>query len=66
MNKILYSDDLANLLLRHPRRPVCMGKQNTDSLRDDKDILNIYLRSDGTLVLNYDDFKENGELRFTR
>lgn len=66
MNKILYTDDLARELLKHPRRLVCMGQQDSDSLRTDRHILNTYLRSDGTLILNYEDYEETGVLRNTR
>ena len=43
-----------------------MGQQDSDSLRTDRHILNTYLRSDGTLILNYEDYEETGILRNTR
>lgn len=66
MRPILYTDELARELLKLPRMPICVGLQDSKTLSDDRQILNTYLRSDGTCVLNYDNFPTNGELRFYR
>lgn len=64
MRGILYTDELARELLKLPRMPLCACKQYGDEIRDDRQILHTFLRSDGTCVLEYDEFVGNGELKY--
>jgi hypothetical protein len=55
---------LARELLKHPRAYVCAGKKGADTYRDDRKILNVFLRDGDTLVLDTGNYDGNGLLKY--
>nr|WP_155857711.1 hypothetical protein [Clostridium sp. 12(A)] len=53
-------------LLKYPRALVCAGKIGSDSYRNDRKIENVYLRDGNTVVLNVENYDDNGELKYYR
>lgn len=53
-------------LLKYPRALVCAGKMGSDTYRNDRKIENVFLRDGDTVVLNVEDYKDNGELKYYR
>ena len=61
---IIYAEDLARELLKHPRAYVCAGKNGADTYREDRKIMNVFLRDGDTLVLDTENYDENGLLKY--
>jgi hypothetical protein len=55
---------LARELLKHPRAYVCAGKKGADTCRDDRKIVNVFLRDGDTLVLDTENYDGNGLLKY--
>lgn len=64
MRTIAYTDELARELLKLPRMPICASEDGKSELRDDKRILSVFIRGDGTCLLKCDNFNTNGELKY--
>jgi hypothetical protein len=55
---------LARELLKYPRAYVCAGKNGADTYREDKKIMNVFLRNGDTLVLDTENYEGNGLLKY--
>lgn len=53
-------------LLKYPRALVCAGKMRSDTYINDQKIENVFLRDGNTVVLNIEDYDEDGELKYYR
>lgn len=53
-------------LLKYPRALVCAGKMGSDTYRNDRKIMNVFLRDGDTLVLDTENYDEDGELKYYR
>jgi len=67
---ITYARDLhkklGEMLKENPDAVVCMGRNKNGCLtyRDDREILGLFHRDGNSIVIDYDDFTSNGELKF--
>lgn len=65
MNKIVYAEDLARELLKHPRTFVVIGEQKSlFTYRDDRKVSSLFLKDGETLVLVPGEYNTNGELKY--
>ena len=53
-------------LLKYTRALVCAGKIGSDTYRNDRKIENVFLRDGDTVVLNVENYDEDGELKYYR
>lgn len=53
-------------LLKYPRALVCATKNGAETYTNDQKIENVYLRDGDTVVLNIENYDENGELKYYR
>ena len=66
INKIIYAEDLAMELSKYPKALVCAGKMGSNTYENDRKIENVFLRDGDTLVLNIENYDDNGELKYYR
>ena len=65
INRIIYAEQLAKELIKHPEMPIIVGKSGDKLGRFDQSVINTEVR-DGVLVLNIENYKENGYLKYFR
>lgn len=63
--KKLYAE-LGKMLEETPDAVICMGRNKRGVLtyKDDREILGLFLRDGNEIVIDYDDFSSNGELKY--
>lgn len=65
INRIIYTDELEKELVKHRGIPIMVGKSGDKLGREDRYILNTELK-DGILMLNIENFNEDGFLKLYR
>lgn len=57
---------LGEMLKENPDAVICMGRNKKGVLtyRDDREILGLFHRNGNEIVIDYDDFASNGELKY--
>lgn len=65
INRIIYTDELEKELVKHRGIPIMVGKSGDKLGREDRYILNTEVR-DEILLLNIENFKENGMMKYYR
>lgn len=57
---------LGEMLKENPDAVICMGRNKKGVLtyRDDREILGLFHRDGNEIVIDYDDFASNGELKY--
>lgn len=63
---IIKAKDLSRELDKYPEAFVCVGKSGDELGRYDENILGVKLREDGVLIVNVENYNENGLLKFYR
>lgn len=64
--KIIYAEDLAKEIMKHPRDFIVVDKVGESFGLEEQQIIGLTRRDGNTTVLNIENFKENGFLKYYR